>query len=772
MTNDGTGKFNAPVQYPAGDRFHRLNYGDINADGFGDIVALSKFDHTINILYGNAGDTFQLPVELPYDGKDFSSLVLEDFDSDGHLDIAAYYSSQNPTGTFIDVLINQLDGNFIIDTTISTSGNCNPLVVEHLNDDDNYDFACLSPLNGTISFLFSNTEGDYSTETQIETPQNGTWFDIFDIDGDDHVDTVTSGINVWRGNTTGQFTTKEFYPIYGEGTTNGRGDLNGDGFIDFVLFDNETIYVVFGRYGGSLNAQMAIPLPEQYFQFTTFDLFNDGIADIAFPNPESNSLDIYVGNKDTIDFSQHLAIPTGDTPGLVQKVRFNADDVDDFFVYNAGSNTISIILGAGNGTFLMQKTTQVPTYPNAVSFADIDGDQIKDVSIYSGPEEITLFKGMPNGELVEITSLDICANQMELVDVNLDGYLDIVTACGSTHQIEIFLGNENGGYESASVIQAGFSGTPKFGLMDIDGDDDLDLITSRIKVYLNHNGTFDGPVQQKATQNSESGIKFHDMNNDSLQDVVSGNISVFINDHHAYLQDEMLFRSLPTSVFELADVNSDSLTDIVSLYNDFGDSYFLITLNNFNTDPDGDSVPTAVEGETCMRPWDSDTDDDGIPDGAEDKNANGIVDVGETDPCNADTDSDGVLDGTELGYTNGATDPDGDGPLAGTDVFVFIADSDPNSVSNATTDDTDSDGLLDGQEDQNANGARDSNETDINNPDTDGDGLEDGIDTAPLDSSISGIEVKSIPAVPVILLTSLFFLILARSIHRLSRMAQ
>jgi hypothetical protein len=48
---------------------------------------------------------------------------------------------------------------------------------------------------------------------------------------------------------------------------------------------------------------------------------------------------------------------------------------------------------------------------------------------------------------------------------------------------------------------------------------------------------------------------------------------------------------------------------------------------------------------------DADTDEDGLQDGAEDANANGVVDAGETDPLNPDTDGDGIRDGTELGYT-------------------------------------------------------------------------------------------------------------------------
>ena len=40
-------------------------------------------------------------------------------------------------------------------------------------------------------------------------------------------------------------------------------------------------------------------------------------------------------------------------------------------------------------------------------------------------------------------------------------------------------------------------------------------------------------------------------------------------------------------------------------------------------------------------------DDDGIPDGVEDVNHNGVLDSSETNPCDPDSDGDGLQDGME-----------------------------------------------------------------------------------------------------------------------------
>ncbi|MCA9523110.1 MAG: DUF642 domain-containing protein [Myxococcales bacterium] len=79
----------------------------------------------------------------------------------------------------------------------------------------------------------------------------------------------------------------------------------------------------------------------------------------------------------------------------------------------------------------------------------------------------------------------------------------------------------------------------------------------------------------------------------------------------------------------------------------------------------------------------TDCDGDGLPNWIEDKNNNGIVDPGETDPMSSDTDGDKILDGIEDHDKDGIVDP---------------GETDP------TRPDSDGDGVIDGDEDLNQNG--------------------------------------------------------------------
>lgn len=125
-----------------------------------------------------------------------------------------------------------------------------------------------------------------------------------------------------------------------------------------------------------------------------------------------------------------------------------------------------------------------------------------------------------------------------------------------------------------------------------------------------------------------------------------------------------------------------------------------------NLDTDGDGIPDPVEQASCTDPNDADSDDDGLADGVEDTDLDGLLDPGETDPCNADSDSDGVQDGTESGLTVGGPD---------TNLLVFVPDADPGTTTDPNDADSDNDGFDDGLEDANGNGAVDPGESDPNN---------------------------------------------------------
>jgi hypothetical protein len=90
-------------------------------------------------------------------------------------------------------------------------------------------------------------------------------------------------------------------------------------------------------------------------------------------------------------------------------------------------------------------------------------------------------------------------------------------------------------------------------------------------------------------------------------------------------------------------------------------------------DHDLDGIPTYIEEMIGLEPDNPDCDDDGLLDGEEDRNANGIREWWETDPLNPDTDGDGLLDGEEDANRNLGLD--------GVETSPLLADTDGDGMS-------------------------------------------------------------------------------------------
>ena len=135
-------------------------------------------------------------------------------------------------------------------------------------------------------------------------------------------------------------------------------------------------------------------------------------------------------------------------------------------------------------------------------------------------------------------------------------------------------------------------------------------------------------------------------------------------------------RSRPNTPLDLtSDYDLDGTPDYIEFENadrDLLDPYDAVA----NHDADGDGALKDAEKTMGTHPNKVDTDGDGLWDGAEDKNQDGIMDTGETDPCDPDSDDDGFDDFAER-----------------------VGGSDPRSASSTPSgippEDADSDGIPD-----------------------------------------------------------------------------
>src|SRR5512136_1643095 len=80
-------------------------------------------------------------------------------------------------------------------------------------------------------------------------------------------------------------------------------------------------------------------------------------------------------------FAARQDFRTGDAPSCVAIADLDGDGARDVAVAAAGSNTISVLLGNGDGTFRARADYGAGAAPGFVAIADLDGDGDQDLVV-------------------------------------------------------------------------------------------------------------------------------------------------------------------------------------------------------------------------------------------------------------------------------------------------------------------------------------------------------------------------------------------------------
>jgi hypothetical protein len=66
--------------------------------------------------------------------------------------------------------------------------------------------------------------------------------------------------------------------------------------------------------------------------------------------------------------------PTGPAPRSAAVANANEDGIPDLVVVNAGTSTVSLLIGNGNGTFQAKLDYPTSATPGSIAVADVSGD--------------------------------------------------------------------------------------------------------------------------------------------------------------------------------------------------------------------------------------------------------------------------------------------------------------------------------------------------------------------------------------------------------------
>ena len=239
-----------------------------------------------------------------------------------------------------------------------------------------------------------------------------------------------------------------------------------------------------------------------------------------------------------VEFRTPPSFPVDGGPWQVETADFNGDGIADLATGNFNANTVSVLLGLGDGSYAAATNFAVGNHPDSLTTADLNGDLKTDIVTangegWSGPGTVSALLGRGDGTFETAKTFTTAQGPkgVTVADINGDSKPDIATAISGgwreTNQVNVLFGDGQGNFGSPVSYAVGW--VPSWiASGDFNGDTHPDLVTANnggssmgttVSVLLNSgDGTFE-PATDYSVGSYPSCVVVADFTGDGKADV-------------------------------------------------------------------------------------------------------------------------------------------------------------------------------------------------------------------------------------------------------------
>ncbi len=494
----GDGTFKTGTSFPAGEVPVELVVGDFNGDGLLDLGVVDGPDcgcGFFSVLVGNGDGSFQSPLTMPTEAQP-GRVVAGDFNHDGWLDVAIAVAGVE------SVYLGNGDGSFKPNIDYGSDFSGGPVASGDFNHDGNLDLA-LGNFNGNlstgVSILLGNGDGTFGKTSSYGVGQYPLGIVSSDFDDDRNYDlaTVNTGdntVSVLKNLGNGSFQAAVSYSVSsGQSGAIVSGDFNGDSYSDLATtnFSAGTVSVLLNKRDGSFGSYVDYPACVFPGPVVAGDFNNDGKIDLVV-GQTGGGMCLLLGNGNGT-FQKPIGFATGLTSASIAVADFNGDGNLDLATVSGsfGSNSVTVLLGNGNGTFQSAVNYAAGGSASAVVASDFNGDQKVDLAVIA--DGLCVFLGNGDGTFQPYTSYPLPSAPFKLLAGRFSGnpWPDLAVLFGSGpypyDQVAIAQNDGKGQFGSYSTYYAGLD-VRAFATADFDRNGSFDLAVTN-NVYSAHNVT-------------------------------------------------------------------------------------------------------------------------------------------------------------------------------------------------------------------------------------------------------------------------------------------